>query len=442
MKRIIALLLVLVMAISVIACDDKKTPSTSSTPSSGDNNPPAEQEDANIVFAENGKSKLYILVPEELTSGVNQARMLFQNTIKEKIGVTLMSGTMSDKDFELRIGNTDEVAAEMIAGLKEGEYAIKTVENKLYIVAYNDLYLYDVVESFLAKYLEDESCFEIEGKSMTLKKAINTVGETDKTTLRYYLASASDKKELDATVEAYATAKNEYYAGISSTVPYRRQGGCFDGTNIYQALISAKEECARIMKKNIKTGEMSYSEIRTDMGHANSMCYNSKTNEVIVVNGKTLLIFDADTLEYKTKKTISSSASAGLSYDPIGNRFIVGYFNYYKGDLSAATGKSFSHVKEIADKISNKTYNALQGTSTDGYLVLSLLADSNGGPKKGYSCDIAVYDTEGNYLGLIKAVVPNDDEPENVNFINGQIYVTVCTPQPVLTLYKVVIDHD
>lgn len=438
MKRIIAILLVLAMAFAVAACNDTgKDPAGSNKPSdNGGNND--KEEEVNIVFAENGKAKLYIVVPETLTTGANQARTLIKQVIKEEIGVTLMSGTMSDCEYEIHLGNTGDEAAAIIAELKEDEFAIKTVDKKIYIVAYNDLYLYDVAEYFLEYYLEDDKYFEMDEKSLVLKKAINDVDKTETDTLRYFLASGGD---LTASVEEVVKVKNDHYAGESGTVPYRRQGGCFSGTAVYQSLITSKasnEKYGRIMKKDLKTGETTYSELRTDMGHMNAMTYNFKTDEVLVANGTSILIFDADTLVYKKTVKISTGASSGIAYDPIGNRFIAGYFTYYKGDLSAATGKKFSHTEEIANKISTDAYNALQGTATDGYFVVSLLAKSGAGPNGGYNCHVAVYDMEGNYLGLIKVTVPNGAEPENVSIIDGVIYVGVATPQPNVTLYKVV----
>lgn len=437
MKRIIALLLVLVMAFSIVACDDGgKTPSGSSSKPTGDNNElDNQEEETNIVFAENGKSKLYIVVPTEPSTGASHARTLLQSSLKERIGVTFLGGTMSNCEYELHLGNTGDEAAAIIAELEEGQFAIKTVGKKIYIVAYNDLWLYDVAEYFIETYIEDEDYAEIGEKSLALKKAINDVDMADTTTFRYMLSQGIEN--YDATVKKTFDVKNTEYEGVSNTVPYRRQGGCFSGTALYQSLITAapSEKYGRIMKKDNKTGEVTYSEIRTDMGHMNAMTYNSKTNEVLVANGKKILIFDGDTLEYKKTVTASAAASNGIAYDPVNDRYILGYFNFVK-TLTSSVSKSFGHDESV----NLNAYNAYQGTASDGYFVVSLLANSNA--PGGYSCDVAVYDMDGNYFGLIKVSGHKGDEPENISIIDGKIYVGVCTDQPVFTLYEVVFDAE
>lgn len=442
MKKIIAILLVIITVLSVIACNDSgKTPAGSgsdNTPGNNDQDNGQNTEEINIPFVENGKSTVYIVVPEQLTAGVNHARTRLQLAIREKTGVTVLSGTMSDTEYEIHLGNTGAEAAAMIEALGEDEYAIKAVDKRLYFVAKNDLWLYDVIEIFLEMYMEKAEYFESGNKSLVLKKSIDRTAKTKTNTLRYYLSLGQE--ELNASVEVAATATNNLQESTSSkTVPYRRQGGCFNGTNYYQGLITKNEEYGRIMMRNTVTGEMIFSECRQDMGHINDMDYNSKTNEVLVSNGSTIVIFDGTTLAYK--RTVKASVSSGsqIAYDPIKDQYVFARapYKYVKNDFSTATGKVIESNQSLQDKYG---YNAFQGTACDGYFFIALQARSGAGTYGGYSCHAAVYSTDGTYLGNIKIEIPNGYEPENVSIYNGDIYVAACTPVPTATLYRVVIE--
>lgn len=435
MKKFIAILLALITLFSVVACNDQATPSTPSTPGGNTNDTPAEE--TRISFAEDGKPKLYIVVPEELTTGANHGRQLLQLTVEDFAGVTLLSGTMPDSEYELHLGRTDDTAKEIYDSLGDDKFAIKTIGNKIYIVAKHDMWLYDCVEYFVEKYLSNEEYVESDKKTLILKKAIDKTATTRKDTLRYALSLGIE--ELDATVDVAATATNNLQESTSSTkVPYRRQGGCFSGTAYYQGLITKNEEYGRIMMRDLATGEMRFSECRAGMGHINDMDYNSKTNEVLVANGNSIIIFDGTTLAYK--RTVKSSVSSGsqIAYDPIKNQYIFARapYKYVKNDFSGATGKVIESNQDLQNKYN---YNAFQGTACDGYFFIALQARSGAGTNGGYNCHAAIYGTDGNYLGMIKIEIPNGYEPENVSIYNGDIYVAACTPVPTATLYRAVI---
>lgn len=438
MKRIIALLLVLIMAFSVIACNDSgKTPAGSSsdkTPSNNDQDNEQNTEEVNIPFVENGTSSIYIVVPQEINTGISHARTRLQLAIEELTGVTVLSGTMSDAEYEIHLGQTDDTAKALYAELGEDEFTVKTIEKKIYIVAKDDLWLYDNVEYFLKKYLSDDDYVEKGDDSFVLKKAISKTTTTDKKSLRYYLSKGGTN--LKGTVAVAATAVNTPSQGNVSgaEVPHRRQGGCFSGTAYYQGLITDKEEYGRIMMRDLVTGETKFSELVTKPGHINDMEYNSNTNEVMFANGNTVYIFDGTTLELK--RTVKSSLSLGghLAYDPIKDQYIASRFTFVKEDFSGATGKKFSEAEGYTN------YNAKQGTSCDGYFIVALSAQSGAGANGGYNCHAHIYDMDGNFLGMVDVSIPNGDEPENITIWNGDLYITGATPKPTATLYRVVIE--
>ena len=425
MKKIISLILVMIMALSVIACGGG-TPAT--TPKAPEKNPPVEKTE--IVFAEGGEVKLSVVLPAETNTGVNHAATRIGIIVDEMIGVELSTGSVGEREYELHLGQTDDKAREIYGALGEDEFAIKTVDKKIYIVAKNDLWLYDSVEYFAEKYLASEEYSEASVNNLKLTGDIDEVAKTDKTSVRYYFSLG---KEINATVKVKAEATNTYYAGESTTVPYARQGGCFDGTYMYQALVTKNDECARIMKVNVNTGETTFSEIRTDMKHANSMGYNPDRRELMVGYDTTVFIFNAETLAYKTKITAGQAVSRGITYDPIAHQYVVRWFRFYD-KLDQPVVRSFGHDPSI----NTGNYDAFQGTGCDGYFVTALMAKSGAGTKGGYNCHLAVYATDGTYMGLIKVEIPNGYEPENVSIVDGVFYVTGCTPHPVVTLYEVV----
>ena len=224
-----------------------------------------------------------------------------------------------------------------------------------------------------------------------------------------------------ATVEAAVTITNKYYAGVSNSVPYRRQGGTFNGFNAYQALISYDESCARIMKKNVVTGETAYSEIRTDMGHANTMSYQSDTN-CIHVSG---LCFDADTLECFGKHISSASESNTdtASPEPIDG------INVSSTDTTDT------------ESVSKPLGNIGQCMRMDDYYRYMLTCTKIEGTDAKYYTYINISDrSTGDCITAVTVDIPDNFEPENISVVNGELYIAACTEQPVVTFYKVIFD--
>ena len=433
MKKIIAILLVLITLFSVVACNDQPTPTTPSTPKQETNDAPAD-EPTSIVFAENGKSKIYIVVPETLTTGVNHGRQRLQILIDEMVGVSVLSGTNSDCEYEIHLGQTDDTAKALYAELGEDKFIIKTVGKKVYIVAKDDLWLYDSVEYFVEKYLSNDEYVEKSDKSLVVDKAIDKTATTAKNTIRYYLSQGGTNLKGSVSVAATATNSLSVSNPDGAKMPHRRQGGCFSGTAYYQGLITDGEEYGMIMMRDLKTGETKFSELIAKPGHINDMEYNSKTNEVLFANGKTVYVFDGTTLELKKKITSPLNLGGNLAYDPIKDQYIAGRFTFVKKDFTASTGKKFDEAAGYTG------YNAKQGTSSDGYFVVALSAQSGAGANGGYNCHAHIYDMDGNFLGMIDVAIPNGDEPENITIWNGELYIGAATAKPTATLYRVKIE--
>ena len=226
----------------------------------------------------------------------------------------------------------------------------------------------------------------------------------------------------DLTVETFVELD---VSGNKDFMYYARQGGCYNGKNFYQALHLADRSPAVVAKKNIETGEITYSEPRI-MGHANDMTYNSKLNQVVVCNNeKILLFFDADTLEF-VKEVNLKTRLAAVSYNPHNDTY-TGYGNANIYTLDA----EFNFIRTFAMK---KTLSTSQGICSDSTYVYNIYTPSSSGR---YECFIVIHDHNENYVTTLEITIPGHYEAENLSIIDGQLYIMVATPTPIATLYKI-----
>lgn len=247
------------------------------------------------------------------------------------------------------------------------------------------------------------------------------------------ICQATEKRRIsfgeNATVEATTTAENTYYEGASTTVPYRRQGGCFNGINYYQALITKNEETGRIMKKNVLTGEVTFSET-VYIGHGDDVFYIPATNCIYVGSGSSHYVFDADTLEYKGSKRLGNSTGC-LYYLPGSNKYVNSYGSFYD--------KNFNKTGSVSLAPSENIGKTVQGHCADDNYIYTLRCQSLGYDSKYYTY-IQIHTIDGRYVDTVKVEIPENFEPENISVVNGEIYIAVCTKQPIATLYRVVFE--
>ena len=425
MKKILLILLALITVMSLVACDKG---AAVTTPNTSENKNPVENEnkEVNIKFVENGSSTLYIVLPEseQRLSGYARDRLRF--TLKDMMGVNILSGTASDCEYEIHVGNTGAEAAAILDSLAEDEFAVKTIDKKIYIVAKNEPSLYDAAVYFIDTYLTSKKHTKSDDKNLTLTSYIDDVQKIDKTTMHYILGAGG--LNLTATVEAHTTIDNQYY--YTTPQIHARQGGCYVGRFYYQLYKDIDDKIAVIAKKDLETGKVIYSKVREDLGHGNDMTYNPITNEIIVPNGKHIVVFDAHTLE--EKRTVSSSVSAGgrITYSPERDTYLFGSFKFMRSDLKTYSNRFFN-----ADP-SNKDYTN-QGMASDDCFIYSLIMTPKGGSK--YLTHVAVYDWSGNYVGFINVEIEGLYEPENISVVDGVLYIGTCTPHPIVTLNKLII---
>ena len=255
---------------------------------------------------------------------------------------------------------------------------------------------------------------------------------TEKGIEKMVCASCGDAqtREIDiytrGTGAAVIKADNDKYDKANPQI-YRTQGGCYNGKDFYQAMISENEELAVIMKKNIETGEIIYSEPRP-MEHGNDITYNSRTNQIVVTgSGQKLYIYDATTLEFIKEVNLGYTISA-ISYNEHDDTYVtLSWENNYYFD---------SDFKYIKTNKMQKREKTSQGMCSDENYIYNLYCESLGNGK--YKTFIIIHDHNSNMINEVTVSITNNWEPENISIVDGEIYIMACTPRPTATLFKVI----
>ena len=170
-----------------------------------------------------------------------------------------------------------------------------------------------------------------------------------------------------------------------------------------------------------------------NLGHANDMTYNSKTNEIIVVSdtSKTLVIIDANTFHQKNiieiNITESSSAPRSIAYDKNNDKYYV----YYNDHSFYILNSNY----ELENSFQLTSYNQGAGIY-DNYLYTVLWIS---GTNQNY---IRVYDL--NTKQLVKQYFKDDanyHELEGIEFDeNGKMILGFNNPENKISFYS--LDFD
>lgn len=203
----------------------------------------------------------------------------------------------------------------------------------------------------------------------------------------------------------------EVFMGFPAKNGYRVvQGGCFSGKYIYQIMRNNNENLAALYVIDPVTKSVIAERENLSTDHCNDLCYNSKTNEIIILNGdpnKNLLTFlDADTLE--TKKVVDTHDSLfAIEYDASQNC-------YYAGRSGAKKFIKFSSDFKVLAvyNMSNNGYTQ-QGMFISGDKLCFIFWNEN--------C-IRVYNKNGKFDREYKLPVAFA-EPENGFIYNGNVYI-------------------
>ncbi len=451
MKKILAIILVAIMALSAAACvtdppavttdapssesSEASTPGAGTTDAPGTDaptDPPATaspKEDAlknGLAIVNEGKALFTIVPPANETDVyIKQAVDKIANAVKYQSGTALAKGA-AEQEYEILIGDTGrKESTELKATLGADQYAVKLVGKKLVVVASEDIFLYDALAKFTGTYFTPEHSYAEDGDCLILTATnIDIKENADKTSIRYLLSQSA---------ELYSSSnKNCTVTAPSPTTGV--QGGCTDGKYYYQGFIQridevegAKDEkknkCV-IIKFNMKTGNAIKKSKVLDLNHTNDITYLPKTNELVVAHNNPyrtkLTILDADTLKVKTSVEIMDKIYS-ITYAPEKDMYCVGLsggqnLRFYKSDFTRLNS-TYVPATQIT-----KNYTT-QGICSDDNYIYCVLWDS-AGYTAGNPVDnvITVYDWYGNYVGIIHISIGRV-EPENISISNGTLYV-------------------
>ena len=168
------------------------------------------------------------------------------------------------------------------------------------------------------------------------------------------------------------------------------------------------------------------------MEHANDATYDPYNNRLIVGSGKTVWIYNADTLEFIESMTFTHTTSK-FSYSPERHTYVLGSYYFYDDSLTYTKQYFKGALSSLGVDSSGMS---AQGSCCDDTFIYSLVIDSIDGV---YNAYISVYDWYGNIIAFATIEIPGDFEAENISIVDGKLYIAACSTQPVATLYEVVL---
>lgn len=191
------------------------------------------------------------------------------------------------------------------------------------------------------------------------------------------------------------------------------QGGGTDGKYLYFAHVTWVKDGVQtgiICKYDPATGELIKKSEEMPIDHANDITYNEKTGMLIVThnapNRQMISYVNPETLEYLGSRDIGNLIYC-MSYNEKRDQYIVGKSG---GMDFALLDADFNKLRDFT---AVNTRYVTQGMTTDDefiYFVLHRLP-----------C-ITKYDWDGNLVEYIP-LDRKSDEPENMSFIDGKLYL-------------------
>ncbi len=424
MKKFVSFILIFAALLSLAACAPElpeQTEPESTEDRSTEPEATSEAPEKGIVIAEGQDAKIYIVMPEKECLNTVYAKDKLRNFVKTKTGAVLKAGTKTG-EYELLLGDTGRPESEELkATLSGDEYAIKITESKIVIAATNPAFLYDAVEHLI------ESCISVEEK--TVKLTVETADikqKGDTASLRYLFTQSQSLVADNFRSDGWP---DEIIPQAEATTHV--QGGCSDGTYIYQCFIykdSASNEKNNICKiVKIKpdfdpnTTNIVMTSENLDLNHSNDITYNSKTNELIVCHNNPyrtkLTVIDPETLTVKRTEEIDQKIYS-ISYSPERDIYVVGCSG---GQSMRTCNSKFGDLSSVLKPTSLTSSMTTQGICSDDTFIYHTLWNSKGSTDNYNKNVITVYDWYGNYVGMIGTKITI--ESENILIHEGSLYV-------------------
>ena len=243
---------------------------------------------------------------------------------------------------------------------------------------------------------------------------------------------------LSGQTMSYTQSKWLQTDGITSggTTHKAQQGGCTDGTYVYLSYRNSKNESS-IEKIRLSDGASVKTAFNIGTGHANDLCYNSRTNKIIaaenVLNCTTdtmtanVKIINPSTLQVEeTKQIVTSSPQISttsiLSYNAARDVYVCSGGGYF-----FILDNEFRMIRKFAAQSALYTY---QGSYCDDMYIYSIQSAKPANDAHGNV--VYVYDWHGNFVQLFKfkdSPMTSDTMESEDMFIIGDALYAVCYDQ-------------
>ena len=208
------------------------------------------------------------------------------------------------------------------------------------------------------------------------------------------------------------------------------QGSATDGTYVYFLINNDVKSnyTSSLYKYEIATGKIVATLDGFKMGQSNDMTYNSKTNELIVVQNSPsniLTVIDAATLTVKEDVSIASNLIS-LAYDEIRDcYYAVARTNPY---TVARLDAEFNYVEALA--LDPQTGYSRQTLDTDGEYIYMLQSAAN---------TLFVYRVDGSFVGM-SYLLPAIDTAQSICHFGDTFYIGYNVSSAGGTVYAVEVE--
>ena len=188
-------------------------------------------------------------------------------------------------------------------------------------------------------------------------------------------------------------------------------GSCYSKKGYYQAYLSDDGSLAVLVLLNTNSNSIVCSAVRTDLGYADDITYNPKTNQLLVLNEKRVVIFDGDTLAYVRTVNMPRVGDA-IAYVESTDQYAI-----MVDDRVEYYNANFGYVGSF--RIFNFGNGPYQICADDNYVYVMFVAND------GVSRNVHVYLHNGKALGKVAIQKSSSLKPTGISIVDGYLYISV-----------------
>ena len=191
----------------------------------------------------------------------------------------------------------------------------------------------------------------------------------------------------------------------------RAAGSCYSQNGYYQAYLSKDGGLAVLVLLSTDSNRTVCSAVRTDLGHANDITYNPKTNQLLVLNGKRIVLFDGDTLAYVRTVNLPRTGDA-IAYVESTDQYAI-----MVEDRVAYYNAAFGYVCSF--RIFNFGNGPYKICADDHYVYVMFVAND------GINRNVHVYLHNGIAIGKVAIQKSTNADLTGISIVDGTLYASV-----------------